>query len=508
VPDSVYEKNAMIRRLHRLFESLKPYCGLVKWYHKIPSGDGRTFRTSPCVFNTYKPQLKFEVVKEEDKLVLVSKIVLNGTSYNIKDFKRYSFLLESGNEYFILSHKDFQTLEWLSKNDYCKYSKDPIAFSENILSKLETDYAVNRNNLFAKKEIVTVPLNRVLLSELNNAFLMLTPQWVYDGFVVEGPWKEAYETVVAGEATTVKRDKEAESTFLELLVSLHPNFANQRNGYYYVSFADAQKKQWFLKTYHKLLDLGIELVGMDMLQHFRYSPYKAETTTTVKSETDGRVVMQMTVAFGKEQLKLSELQKMLMAGQKAVLLKDGSLGVLHDQWMQQYASIIKHGKINKDEIEVSKFLAITQQNSPENEQVLKPLFKELWWQKWQQWQNTTDPVYQLPAAVKATLRPYQQKGFEWMTLLADAGAGACLADDMGLGKTLQTICFLAHYIQKNPASVNIIVCPSSLIITGNRSYKNSLRVFLRLFIMALRVTWQRLIIKQRSYYYQLRHSSC
>lgn len=61
------------------------------------------------------------------------------------------------------------------------------------------------------------------------------------------------------------------------------------------------------------------------------------------------------------------------------------------------------------------------------------------------------------------MRPYQQKGFEWLTLLAEAGAGGCLADDMGLGKTLQTITYLAYYIHHNPKSVNIIVCPSSLI---------------------------------------------
>ncbi|HEX8460834.1 MAG TPA: DEAD/DEAH box helicase [Segetibacter sp.] len=463
IPHDVYRKNAMIRQLQQSFEALKPFVGLVKWYHKIPSGDGRTFKTSPCVFNTYKPRLEFEVVKKADKLVLLSKVILNGNPYNLKDFKRYHFLLESTNEYFILSHKDYFTLDWLSRNDYQQYGDNATLFAEKILSKLEADYLVERNNHFTKKEIVTKPVNRVLLSELNNSFLMITPQWVYDGFVVEGAWKETYETVVSGEATLVKRDKEAEEAFVELLVSLHPNFANQRNGYYYVSFAEAQKKQWFLKAYHKLLELGIELVGMDMLNHFRYSQYKVETTTVVKSEANGRVVMQMNVAFGKEQLKLAELQKMLLAGQKAVLLKDGSLGILHDQWMHQYSSIVKHGKINKDEIEVSKFLAITQQHSPESQQVLKPLFKEVWWQKWQQWQNSSEPVYQLPPSVKATLRPYQQKGFEWLTLLSDAGAGACLADDMGLGKTLQTICFVAHYIHHNPGSVNIIVCPSSLI---------------------------------------------
>ncbi len=50
-----------------------------------------------------------------------------------------------------------------------------------------------------------------------------------------------------------------------------------------------------------------------------------------------------------------------------------------------------------------------------------------------------------------------------MMLLAEAGAGGCLADDMGLGKTIQAICFLANQAEKYPDAKHIIVCPSSLI---------------------------------------------
>ena len=46
------------------------------------------------------------------------------------------------------------------------------------------------------------------------------------------------------------------------------------------------------------------------------------------------------------------------------------------------------------------------------------------------------------AALKATLRPYQQVGVRWLYLLAKLGLGACLADDMGLGKTIQVLSLL------------------------------------------------------------------
>lgn len=44
--------------------------------------------------------------------------------------------------------------------------------------------------------------------------------------------------------------------------------------------------------------------------------------------------------------------------------------------------------------------------------------------------------------LKATLRPYQVEGVQWLIQHRKNGLGACLADDMGLGKTLQTLAAL------------------------------------------------------------------
>ncbi|WP_318842952.1 DEAD/DEAH box helicase [Myceligenerans pegani] len=50
----------------------------------------------------------------------------------------------------------------------------------------------------------------------------------------------------------------------------------------------------------------------------------------------------------------------------------------------------------------------------------------------------------LPTGLKAELRPYQRRGYAWLTFLAEHGLGGILADDMGLGKTVQTLAFLAR----------------------------------------------------------------
>ena len=68
------------------------------------------------------------------------------------------------------------------------------------------------------------------------------------------------------------------------------------------------------------------------------------------------------------------------------------------------------------------------------------------------------------SGLKATLRPYQQTGLNWLWFLSELGLGACLADDMGLGKTIQIICLLLA--QKEVAGRNtpsLLVLPASLL---------------------------------------------
>ena len=69
-----------------------------------------------------------------------------------------------------------------------------------------------------------------------------------------------------------------------------------------------------------------------------------------------------------------------------------------------------------------------------------------------------------PAALNATLRPYQLQGLAWMQTLRELGAGGILGDDMGLGKTLQSI---AHILVEKQAGrldrPAMVVMPTSLI---------------------------------------------
>jgi SNF2-related domain/SNF2 Helicase protein/Helicase conserved C-terminal domain len=69
-----------------------------------------------------------------------------------------------------------------------------------------------------------------------------------------------------------------------------------------------------------------------------------------------------------------------------------------------------------------------------------------------------------PAALHASLRPYQKQGLDWLWFCASAGLGACLADDMGLGKTIQVLAALLRKKEHHPAAPpSLLVVPASLI---------------------------------------------
>ena len=66
----------------------------------------------------------------------------------------------------------------------------------------------------------------------------------------------------------------------------------------------------------------------------------------------------------------------------------------------------------------------------------------------------------------ATLRPYQQDGLRWLSLITGLGLGACLADDMGLGKTIQVLALLLSLQPQGEgreSRPSLLVAPASLL---------------------------------------------
>jgi SNF2 family DNA or RNA helicase len=69
----------------------------------------------------------------------------------------------------------------------------------------------------------------------------------------------------------------------------------------------------------------------------------------------------------------------------------------------------------------------------------------------------------LPAGLTATLRPYQETGFQWLASRWAHGLGGILADDMGLGKTLQALALICHARERRASDPWLVVAPTSVV---------------------------------------------
>lgn len=70
-----------------------------------------------------------------------------------------------------------------------------------------------------------------------------------------------------------------------------------------------------------------------------------------------------------------------------------------------------------------------------------------------------------PGSLQATLRPYQERGLNWLVTMGSLGLGACLADDMGLGKTMQLLAFLLRRKEeaRHDGRPALLVAPTSVV---------------------------------------------
>jgi superfamily II DNA or RNA helicase len=200
---------------------------------------------------------------------------------------------------------------------------------------------------------------------------------------------------------------------------------------------------------------------------------------TIRSET---VSPQMRVASGVDWLSLDmhfdaggvavdeeELRICLEKGRRLVRLADGSFAPIDrsqvGEVMSRMAEILASTG-NRKRIPLSQagriqdLLGIVGRTNVAPK--VKTLFDQL--DDLQEIENIAKP-----RALKAKLRDYQKKGFNWLVFLHELGTGGVLADDMGLGKTLQAITLLAWLKSKSKKSkTTLVVAPTSVVPNWER----------------------------------------
>ena len=172
--------------------------------------------------------------------------------------------------------------------------------------------------------------------------------------------------------------------------------------------------------------------------------------------------------FDGETVPLPRLLTALRAGDKTVLLGDGSVGLLPEDWLKRCGLLANLGEQEDGHVRFD----------PSQAALLDSLLAALpevgqddhfasFRQRLQKFEGI-EPRRE-PPTFRGTLREYQRAALGWFGFLRDFGFGGCLADDMGLGKTVQVLALLENRRRSRSTSgPSLVVVPRSLVFNWLR----------------------------------------
>ncbi|MFV0445664.1 MAG: SNF2-related protein [Planctomycetaceae bacterium] len=169
------------------------------------------------------------------------------------------------------------------------------------------------------------------------------------------------------------------------------------------------------------------------------------------------------VDFDGRGVSFPELLSAIARKDGTVRLDDGSLGLVPEEWLEQYGLLAGLGATEGDHLRFSSTQAMLIDALLTNhaEVEVDDAFLELR-ERMQNFAGVNEAKE--PREFKGELRTYQREGLGWLKFLEEFRFGGCLADDMGLGKTVQLLALLqdrkSTMKEQRPS---LIVVPKSLM---------------------------------------------
>ncbi len=167
------------------------------------------------------------------------------------------------------------------------------------------------------------------------------------------------------------------------------------------------------------------------------------------------------VDFDGVSASLPDLLRALRRGEKTVVLGDGSLGMLPEEWLARYGLLAEMGTIDGDQLRFKRSQTglLDALVSAQPEAQVDEIFARARQEVARFEGVAAEPA---PPGFLGQLRPYQEVGVGWFSFLRRFGFGGCLADDMGLGKTIQILALLEQR-RTEVKTPSLVVVPKSLV---------------------------------------------
>lgn len=345
------------------------------------------------------------------------------------------------------------------------------AYLENVILKLDNRIIIAFHDSMQEVVPHIEPVISLQIRESEDKYVFL-PVFTYNG--IEKKWLDPSPAISAhnGKIVTYPRNEAIENTFLNTIKYLHPNMLERRKLQgFAISVKDALKRGWYFEFIDLMKEQSVEVTGFEQLKHSRINPNKPIANIQFTTGIDW-FSAKAEVRFGDQLVGLADLKKAISKNENTIKLKDGSRGLITEEFLEEYGLLFKMGKIENDEIKISKIHFSTIEHLKEvkeNDSIFEEIEGKK--RKLMQFDYESAEQEQLPDNLNAELRPYQKSGFQWMGFLHETGWGGILADDMGLGKTVQTLSALIRTYNMNPKARFLVACPTTLLYNWENESK-------------------------------------
>lgn len=422
--------------------------------------------------NYVKPH--FEVAHNEGKYEVICKVeTLLGEKLITENEMSSHLLFQVENQFYLWSKaEDVITVEKFQNDGRIVYTEDEW---ENALFEfvipLSKDYKVNFSNIRQEEIFDMVPESRINLKERGD-YLVFDPIFIYHNHRITDEQNDQIILPQKDKLLIIHRNREAENEFFQKIHNLHSGFAVVNKNQLALKGPDVLKNNWFFLFVDSMKEMNVPVYGFENLKKYRFNTAKPTTVINLSTHTDW-FDAKVDIDFNGQKISVTEVKKALNNKQQFVQLKDGTLGVLPEEWLKKYSLLFQVGETTDSSLKLNKyhFTIIDELYAQRDE-------KELIFHLEEKYERIRKEhvIHELevPEHLKSILRPYQSAGYHWLNYLDTVKWGGILADDMGLGKTIQTLTYIYHLKQQKGADFSaLVVCPTSLLY----NWENEIRKF-------------------------------
>ena len=163
-------------------------------------------------------------------------------------------------------------------------------------------------------------------------------------------------------------------------------------------------------------------------------------------------------------IDIPDLLKAVATGRRTIVLGDGTIGMLPEEWLARVAPLLALGETQGGAVRFK----------PSQVALIDALLAAQPEVDWDEgFEHARHALRRFegvraetaPAGFTGELREYQREALGWMRFLREFGFGGCLADDMGLGKTVMVLAMLEarRLDPAGPHGPSLVVVPRSLV---------------------------------------------